>query len=119
MHGPYLKRSQPGVYNLYDLRAACRSDGRSVAAATNRSCCACFNSSRLRCGCGLYKAPEVQRFTESSRSVIVASKQSGPFQPCNLTLGEVAAIGSLWLSGPGLLFTCSEVGMSLLTDSHY
>ena len=47
-----------------------------------------------RCACVLLEFPET--YKEQPFSVVVASKQSGPFQPCNLAakLGEVAAFGT-------------------------
>ena len=36
MHGPYLKRSQTGVYNFSTVRKQPAVDGQSVATATNK-----------------------------------------------------------------------------------
>ena len=36
MHDPYLKRSQPGMYNLYTVCEQLAADGRSIAAGTNK-----------------------------------------------------------------------------------
>ena len=49
---PEAGRSQPGVYNLYGLRAACR--GWSVRSCRDKQevrCRTCLNMSRLRYGC--------------------------------------------------------------------